>query len=166
VLGEATQRQNDLAERLDAAATDLAAARSAAEVAAEAVAGGDNLRKALAATEAEKGELALRLAALEDDLDALRAENAELRRVAGAEWESDREEGRRLRERLGEIAAGVVRLTQSLEGIGGSASDAASPATPTPLAPVQRPTLAPVGGETGDATLAERLRALQHAARH
>ena len=169
-LGDSGRRHDELVARLEAAEAGLAAPQSEGRVAAGAGgigdgAGGDNLRKALAATEAEKGELALRLAALEDDLDALRAENADLRRVAGAEWESDREESRRLRERLNEIAAGVVRLTQSLEGNGGAAKDADDgPPAPIPLAPVQR-AVSP-GGETGDATLAERLRALQHAARH
>ncbi|MEJ0097365.1 MAG: hypothetical protein WDM84_04755 [Bauldia sp.] len=76
---------------------------------------GDNFRKAMAATESERESLAVRIASLEGDYAALRAENAELQRVAGAEWESEREENRRLRERLSEIAAGVVRLTQSLD---------------------------------------------------
>ena len=44
---------------------------------------GDNVRKAIAATEAHNTELNRRLAAMEDDFAALRAENADLRRVAG-----------------------------------------------------------------------------------
>jgi chromosome segregation ATPase len=136
-LGDSGRRHDELVARLEAAETELGATQLQGRVAAAAGgAGGDNLRKALAATEAEKGELALRLAALEDDLGALRAENADLRRVAGAEWESDREESRRLRERLNEIAAGVVRLTQSLEGNGGAAKDDDGPGAPIPLAPV------------------------------
>ena len=130
-------------------------------------AAGDNLRKALSATAAEKDELALRLAALEDDIDALRAENTELRGVAGAEWESEREDSRRLRERLNEIAAGVVRLTQTLDSKGGnSPTEEIGGTRPIPLASVQRPVAASPPSEPGDSTLAERLRALQHAARH
>ena len=161
-LADAIDRRDDLGARLEASEADHARART------EAAAGGDNLRKALTATEAEKSELALRLAALEDDLDALRAENAELRRVAGAEWESDREDSRRLRERLNEIAAGVVRITRTLEGGGNDtpAPEDDGSASPIPLTTVQRPAPAATGGETSDSTLAERLRALQHAARH
>jgi chromosome segregation ATPase len=161
-LADAIDRREDLGARLEASEADLARART------EAAAGGDNLRKALTATEAEKSELALRLAALEDDLDALRAENAELRRVAGAEWESDREDSRRLRERLNEIAAGVVRITRTLEGGGNDtpAPEDDGTASPIPLTTVQRPAPAATGGESSDSTLAERLRALQHAARH
>lgn len=127
---------------------------------------GDNLRKALSATEAEKDDLVLRIQALEQDLATLRHENADLRRVAGAEWESEREDNRRLRERLNEIAAGVVRLTQATEALGNETPGGASANRPIPLVPVQRPAApATAGPETGDATLAERLRAL-HAARH
>jgi chromosome segregation ATPase len=94
-------------EQLAAAAEAMKAER------ADAMAEGDNFRKAMAATEAEKEGLLGRIAALEEQHAALSAENAELRRVAGAEWESEREENRQLRERLKEIADGVVRLAQS-----------------------------------------------------
>lgn len=168
-LGKTIREQDDLVARLDAAEADLARAHAEAKAAAGTGLEGDNLRKALAATEAEKEDLGRRLAALEDDVDALRAENAELRGVAGAEWESDREENRRLRERLNEIAAGVVRLTQSLEA-NGDALPSDDPrgggVTPIPLPPAPRPASPAGGAEPGEATLAERLRALQHAARH
>ncbi|MCR4283625.1 MAG: hypothetical protein NUV72_11430, partial [Bauldia sp.] len=62
----------------------------------------------------------------------------------------------------------VVRLTQSVEGSGdrAPASDDET-AAPIPLAPAQRPAAAGGAGEPGESTLAERLRALQHAgARH
>jgi chromosome segregation ATPase len=151
-LGDAARRQDALAAELDGGAVGLE---------------GDNLRKALAATEAEKDELGRRLAAAEDDLDALRAENIELRRVAGAEWESDREENRRLRERLNEIAAGVVRLTQSLEADGDAAKSQSEHGTVTPIPLPSAPrTAAASAAEASDPTLAERLRALQHVARH
>ena len=113
---------------------------------ADAMTEGDNFRKAMAATESEKADLALRLAAMEDDYAALRAENTELRRVAGAEWESEREENRRLRERLNEMAANVVRLTQAMAAEAPAASASTSPAE---------------GGESG--SLADRLRAVQRA---
>jgi chromosome segregation ATPase len=151
----------------------LAAARSENETGrhrqADVLAEGDNIRKAIAAIEAEKEELTQRMTVLEDDLAALRAENAELRRVAGAEWESEREESRRLRDRLNEIAAGVVRLTQSLDANGGTPAieEEETAARPIPLAPAPRPSQGSPSSDTGEATLAERLRALQHAgARH
>jgi chromosome segregation ATPase len=80
---------------------------------AGAVVAGDNLHKAIAATEAEKQALAARVLALETDHVALLTENAELRRVAGAEWETERLENQRLRERLNQIAMDVVHMAQA-----------------------------------------------------
>ena len=157
-----TTRQEDLAARLQASVAALDAAQRATAALnehhhADATAEGDNVRKALAATESEKASLTLRVAALEDDYAALRAENTELRRVAGAEWESEREENRRLRERLNEIAMGVVRLTQSME----SGAPPEAPHTgPTEVAP---PPLAETEPDEGRTTLADRLRAVQRA---
>lgn len=113
---------------------------------------GDNLRKALAATEAEKAALAARLAGLEGQIGALIAENEELRRTTGPGSDADREENRRLRERLAEIAAGVARLGQSYE---------AAEAERTANAPVPLPQRQP---PTGDADVTER--APQRASRH
>lgn len=149
------------ATQIRAYEADLAALRAERDQAVAALAAfrremveGDNVRKALAATETANTDLNVRLAALEDDIAALRAENADLRRVSGAEWESDREETRRLRERLNEIAAGVVRMAQQEDGAVSARID--EPAAPIPLAP-QRP------AAENDGSLAERLRALQHA---
>jgi chromosome segregation ATPase len=50
---------------------------------------------------------------LEQAVASLRAENAELRRASGAEWESERQENLRLRERLNEIAGHVVRMADT-----------------------------------------------------
>jgi hypothetical protein len=154
-------RQAEMQQRLAAKETALTKAQVEAAAfhhryEAAVMSEGDNYRKAMTATESEKAELALRLAALEDDYAALRAENTELRRVAGAEWESDREESRRLRERLNEIAAGVVRLTQTTgddtaEGNGRKAEPPAVPRQAGPASPA----------EPTETTLAERLRALQ-----
>ncbi len=67
------------------------------------------LRAEVGALRAERTEIA----ALQSALAALRAENAELRRIAGAEWESDRQDNLRLRERLGEIAVHVARMAET-----------------------------------------------------
>ena len=126
--GLRTKAEGELQQRLEElrALEAVSAARAAAHVEA---AEGDNVRKAMAASEAEKAELQLRLAAMEDDYAALRAENVELRRVAGPEWEAEREEARRLRERLNEVAAGVVRLGQAMT------AEPAAPATAPATAP-------------------------------
>jgi chromosome segregation ATPase len=114
---------------------------------------------------AAMGEIAGRLAALEEDYAALRHENTELRRVGGPEWESEREETRRLRERLNDIAAGVMRLgeSRSPEPAAGVEAIPPEPEADTPAPAAVLP------AEPADApnTLAERIRALQHAgARH
>src|SRR5690606_25623119 len=94
-----------------------------------------------------------RLTALEADHAALLSENAELRRVGGPEWESEREENRRLGERLHEIALSVGRIAQPHAPSTGVPEDdgAATPPLPSPAA----------GDEEGGdgetpATLAER----------
>jgi hypothetical protein len=75
-----------------------------------------------------------------------------------------------LRERLNEIAAGVVRLTQTMGPSGvpdapqsnGGGEHGESQSQP---APTEAPPTAPAGEQAGDnRTLADRLRALQHAA--
>ena len=74
---------------------------------------GDNTRKAIAATEAANEALTKRLAALEDEYAALRAENAELHRVAGTDWETMRSENSVLRDRLAGFAAEVLRMAET-----------------------------------------------------
>ena len=170
LAAELAERGQEIA-RLTAALEDTARHREESGAGMEGASSeiaGDNLRKALSAAEAQNSELGLRLAALEDDLAALRAENADLRRVAGAEWESEREDNRRLRERLNEIAAGVVRLTQTLETNGGEPHEGDAGTRPIPLTSIQRNAPAAPATATGENvdTLADRLRALQHAARH
>lgn len=119
---------------------------------------------------------------LENEYALLKAENGELRRVSGAEWEHERLENSRLRERLGAIASDVVRLTQTprapaahaveeANGAGnGNGNGAAHKPAPAPAArPLRAPGEVVPAGEASPAgkTLAERIRALQHsAARH
>ncbi len=171
-----TRRHQALERQVDEAEAALVEAK--AEMASMAIKGeagtigdGDNLNKALAATETEKQALAERLAALEEAHAALSAENTELRRVAGAEWESDRQQNERLRERLNEIATNVVRLTQTMATRYPSlvASDDTKGSAPQPASPDGQPaTEQPAAGPRGEpgqraegGTLVERLRALQ-----
>ncbi len=174
-LSANVRRQEELEKVLAGAEATLEAAQSQiASLGGEPIAEGDNLRKAIAATEAEKEALAARLAALEQEHAALRAENAELRRMAGPEWESQRRENQALRDRLNEIAANVVQLTKTAANPS-AASSPAGTGNGTPPEPQPAPEHPPAqSGATPDTdeqprqasrglSLAERLRALQHA---
>ena len=180
-LRELTRRSEEV-ERLK---TELQAANEARlQAAANAVAAtpmesalpdGDNIRKAIAATEAEKDALGAQLSALEQDQARLRTENAELRRIAGAEWETQRAADQRLRDRLSDVASAVMRMTQPGEpaftprAAENGNGDAGKHPTPIAGKPASEP---PPRRETADAprpveggrSLAERIRALQHAA--
>jgi hypothetical protein len=159
---------------VSASATEARAEAMSLMVKAEAdlMTSGDNTRKVIAALEAEKAELAGRVAALEADHAQLKAENAELRHVAGPEWENERLENARLRDRLTAIAADVVRLTQPPheleEGNGaGNGNGAAHKPGPRPARAPTDVVAAPAEVSPAGKTLAERIRALQHsAARH
>lgn len=76
---------------------------------------GQDVQKVLAAFQEERAALAERLAALEEERDQVAAENAELRRLAGDDWESERMENALLRERLNDIATDIARLTRNFE---------------------------------------------------
>ena len=135
---------------------------------------GDNLAKAIAATEAENAELNGRLSRLEADYAALRAENEDMRRRAASSAEMEAGNSL-LRERLARVAADVARLTQgtteassdsaatgdSRNGNGASGPTPLQPASPSAAAdPTTGASDEPVEGKT----LAERLRAVQHVA--
>jgi chromosome segregation ATPase len=142
------------------------------------VVGTDQLRQTLATSEADKTTLAARLAALQSDLAALRAENDALRRssaVADGGQRTDYDD-QELRQRLNEIAANVVRLTQAIatgdgaplvpDGASGNGHGYGAERQPESVSAAATPGEAEPAA-TESATLAERLRALQHAgARH
>jgi hypothetical protein len=133
------------------------------------------MQKSLASVEAERTALADRVMRLEEETEHLRAENAELRGVAGPGWEAERLENGRLREKLAAIAADVVRMAQAASGTpangappaGAAANDAEEPNGAPHPRPAMRavesdepsPQPRPVAGKS----LAERIRALQHA---
>jgi len=85
----------------------------------------DALSDALHDLGIEKDALFAEVAALQEAHDRLAAENAELRRMSGDEWEAERMENARLRERLNDIAGDVARLTRSYRGDMGMAELAA-----------------------------------------
>jgi chromosome segregation ATPase len=181
-------RAEDLAARLaqleserDARAAEIARTSStAAPTPAETTfVDGDNLAKAIAATEAEKAELGSRLNRLEADYAALRAENEDLRRRAGSSPEVEAENSL-LRDQLSRVAADVIRLTQAVAGGEpgatprgeGDKGNGANDRRETGTAAVQQASsddaTAESAGESDEPvegkTLAERLRAVQHVA--
>ena len=130
------------------------------------VAGTDRLRNTLATSEADNKTLAGQLAALQGELAALRADNNAMRRSAGVA--RDHRDDHDLRQRLSEIAANVVRLTQTIAAGDGVAPDGVADGTGNGTGRQPQPVAAaPVTGEpttvSSGTTLAERLRALQHA---
>jgi chromosome segregation ATPase len=180
-IATAGDRQRDLEARVAAAETAAAEARTeasglAVKAAAVEAASGDNMQKSLASLEADRSALAERLARIEEEAGQLRNENAELRRVAGADWESERLENGRLREKLAAIAADVVRMAEAASGAaangtgaGEEANGAAHPTRPSIRAvgsdepPPPREEAPPTRPAEGGKSLAERIRALQHA---
>jgi DNA repair exonuclease SbcCD ATPase subunit len=135
---------------------------------------GDNVAKAIAAAEAERAELVAKLNNIEAANQALAAENAELKRLTGPDWNVERENAL-LRDRLAQIAADVVRMSDGFSATpapaaanGGNGHATEEQPRPVPLHPAPG---APEADETARPAetrpLAERLRALQHtAARH
>ena len=190
-LAELEAEQSGLRGEIDARNAEIAALQAelamlntlteAPPLAPDQPVDGDNVAKAIAAAEAERAELVERLTRIEATNEALAAENAELRRLTGPDWNIERENSI-LRDRLGQIASDVVRLTQTFnEGdapapaANGSNGHRAEEAPRPGAVPVNRPTAVPASpsaeAETAQPAetkpLAERLRALQHtAARH
>ena len=194
----AVAERNRLSERLrqigeggDNAAPAPQAGMLAAVPPADAIADGDNVRKAIAATEAEKASLVERLGAAEAERAALRAENAELKRLGVIRTGSDRSADAALKAKLDEIAAKILKAagagnegplaavpvedSETAPGENGSGSahpvengaaepSAAPPAEtpPTPAIEVSPPAQRLRPGTAGR-SLAERIRALQHA---
>jgi chromosome segregation ATPase len=124
---------------------------------------GDDVRKAIADLEADKQELDNRLAALADEREALKAENAELRRMSGDDWEAERMENALMRERINDIATSIAKVTRTLGSTDpADTSEAASPvrlARSRPETPAAEPPR-----ENGQKTLSDRIHALQRSA--
>ena len=108
---------------------------------------------AVAGIEAERDALFAELELLKEAHDRVSAENAELRRIAGEDWEAERLENATLRERITDIAGQVARLTRSYRGEMGLAELAA-------LAAAEGPGRA----AEPNRTLADRIAALQRSA--
>jgi hypothetical protein len=161
-------------DRLHAIANEGAMIAANASFIERAPADGDNLAKAIAATEAENAELNGRLSRLETEYAALRAENDDMKRRAGSDPEIEAENSL-LRNHLARVAADVVRLAQAAAN-GHSAptqtGDEAKANGGGDTVPLKQ---TPSGGAAAEAagnpdetaegkTLAERMRAVQHVA--
>jgi DNA repair exonuclease SbcCD ATPase subunit len=165
-LGEAEAARVELEGRLSTVTVALRKLEEAPP--AEAV------EKQVAALQQERDTLAAQLAELELGRQELLAENTELKRVAGEEWQAERMENALLRERLNDIAGEVVKLTRTIEDE--TAPEPLRPETAPALAVLPPPPPRPAAEvETLPApaakpapspvkTLAERIRALQRSA--
>ena len=195
----AVAERNRLSERLrqieegsDHAAPAPSAGMLAAVPPADAIIDGDNVRKAIAAAEAEKASLVERLGASEAEGAALRAENAELKRLGIAHTEGGRSVDATLKAKLDEIAAKILKAAGAeTEGPlaavpvddsgtapgenngagpahppenGASEPSAAPPSEPPPTPAIEAsPPAQRLRPGTAGRSLAERIRALQHA---
>jgi len=159
-LFASVRKEEEMSERIVSAESEVSDARAetmAASIRArtQAYTGGDNVSKAIAATESKNAELTARLGALEKDHAALRSHNTqllqELETAKGAPTGQDPE----LQERIDEIAAGVMEMRQVVPSSDPSSSSA------TTEGRVGEGANEPEEGESDGRTLAERLRALQ-----
>lgn len=108
--------------------------------------------------ERDRDAIATEAAALAAERDRIAAENAELRRVAGADWEAERVENALLREKLNDIAAEVVRLGDGYR----AATGGVEPAAAAGADGQSRPGIAPRHADPAAArSLTDRIRALQ-----
>jgi chromosome segregation ATPase len=123
----------------------------------------DNVEKAMASMNLERGRLEADLAAVTTERDNLLQSLNTHMRDKSRDWEVERRENAILRERINDLAAQVTAMTAALEGEG-SAIEAIIQMAPKPAnAEAPRP---PAGaGEGQPVTLAERIRALQSSAR-
>jgi DNA repair exonuclease SbcCD ATPase subunit len=180
---ERSTRNAEIEQRL--AETRAERGAEAVDIGEAIAANGDNVAKAIAASEAENAALAQRLTALEAEYAGLRAENDNLRRVASADWDIETENAL-LRERLAGVAADILHLAGSFaepapaapylaEGRSANGNGSGHGDEPA-AAPLLRRALPETTGAANvsedtnppeDKTLTQRLRALQHTvARH
>ena len=114
----------------------------------------EELQGAMAALELERDSLTQELASAQAAFTKLEAQNAELQRIAGDDWETERIQNAMLRERLNDIASEVAQLTRSYqEEIGLSE-----------LASLARDGETQAHDEESDRSLAQRILALQQSA--
>ena len=167
----------DRMERL-AEIAQLRAAGPGEDTATAAHEAGDNMRKALELIEAEKSTLEARLAALESEHAALASEHTALKQTTTTAENGSGDTA--LRGQLAEIAANVLQLTRAAANngevpvsaeTGGSGNGADRDSAPgldeVAAASEGAPEPAPAEDAPGQGrSLAERIRALQQAARH
>lgn len=123
----------------------------------------DNVEKAMASMNLERGKLEADLAAVTAERDSLLENLNGQMRDKSRDWEVERRENAILRERINDLAAQVTAMTAALEGEG-SAIEAILEDAPQAANSEKRPSRK-AAEEERPATLAERIRALQKSAR-
>ncbi len=124
----------------------------------------DNVKEALGHIRMEKDQLMKSLQSVEAERDALKVELSAIQLSSGEDWEVERQEKAVLRERINDLAAQVTAMTALLEGNDSLINDI--------LAREKKPAAQrgkKAGDDGGDAkttSLAERIRALQLAAKN
>jgi chromosome segregation ATPase len=123
----------------------------------------DNVEKAMASMNLERGKLEADLAAVTAERDSLLSSLNGQMRDKSRDWEVERRENAILRERINDLAAQVTAMTAALEGEG-SAIEAILEKAPQ-AANSEKRASRKAAEEERPATLAERIRALQKSAR-
>ncbi len=129
----------------------------------------DNVEKAMAALNRDREKTESSLAEITLERDRLRDDLQSRERAGGQDWEVERRENAILRERINDLAAQVTSMVAALEGEGSQIDKVLTAHKPLQPVTVRLRRSAANGGNGGDgappATLAQRIRALQEAAR-
>lgn len=118
---------------------------------------GGDVEKAMATLNEERDRLEERLGTLLRENKKLKADLAIYERDKSEDWDQQRRENAMLREQINDLAAEVVRLTETLDG-------PESAITAALALDAREPTRAGSSGETRPTSLADRVRALKQAA--
>lgn len=117
---------------------------------------GGDIEKAMATLTDERDRLEVRLATLVRENKRLKADLSAYERDKSEDWDQQRRDNAMLREQINDLAAEVVRLTETLDGPESPISAALEADVPEPARPA-------TAGEKRPTSLAERVRALKQA---
>ena len=125
----------------------------------------DNVEKAMASLNSERGRLEMDLNAVTAERDMLRKNINGQARASSSNWEIERRENAILRERMNDLAAQVTVMTAALEGEGSAINEVLAAASRQTSAKSSKAARLAEAGSDRPATLAERIRALQETAK-
>jgi chromosome segregation ATPase len=117
---------------------------------------GGDIEKAMATLTDERDRLEVRLATLVRENKKLKADLSAYERDKSEDWDEQRRDNAMLREQINDLAAEVVRLTETLDGPESPISAALETDVPEPARPA-------TADEKRPTSLAERVRALKQA---